>query len=101
MVIGLTLLRVFISVTILANLTLTNTAIRGSLVKDTNTHLRMKGSTMHYAKNMVGAATANYDVSIWKRYFRLSKHKQPGRIMKAIVGFVTAAEIGLGVTVYA
>lgn len=57
---------------------------------------------MHYAKNMVGELViANYDVSVWKRYFRFSKHRQPGRIMKAVVGFVTALEVKVGVLVYA
>lgn len=38
---------------------------------------------MHYAKNMVGAAPANQDAPLWKRYFRLSNHKKPGRIKRA------------------
>lgn len=39
---------------------------------------------MHSAKNMVGSITANYDVSLWKRYFRVSNHKKAGFIRKTI-----------------
>lgn len=56
---------------------------------------------MHYAKNMVGAITAQYDVSLVKRYFRLSKHRKPGRIKKATLGTMLAIELLVGVFAYA
>lgn len=57
---------------------------------------------MHSAKNMVGElVTSQYDVSLFRRYFRLPKHKQHGRIMKSVIGFVTALEVQVGVLLYA
>lgn len=55
---------------------------------------------MHRAMNMVGERRPHYDVSVWKRYLRLSKHRQPGSIMKAVVGLVAVIEMKLGVIVY-
>lgn len=52
---------------------------------------------MHYEKYMVGARPANYNSPLWKRYFRLSKHQQPGRIKKAVLGLMLALEMKAGV----
>lgn len=56
---------------------------------------------MHTSKNMVGEMKANYNVSLWKRYFRLSKHRKPGRITKSVMGAIIALEIMAGVFAYA
>ena len=55
---------------------------------------------MHNAKNMVGELKAARNAPLWKRYFRMSKHSKPGFFKKSLVGFVTALEVGIGVTVY-
>lgn len=56
---------------------------------------------MHNAHNMVGECKANYNVPLWKRYVRMSKHSKPGWFKKTLVGLVTVLEVKLGVTVYA
>lgn len=56
---------------------------------------------MHNAKYMVGECKANYNVSLVKRYFRMSKHSKPGMFKKALINFVAALEVKVGVTVYA
>lgn len=55
---------------------------------------------MHRAKNMVGEMTANYDVSLFKRYFRMSKHVKPGFIRKSIIVVTAALEMRVGVLLY-
>lgn len=55
---------------------------------------------MHYAKNMVGAVLATYDVPVWKRYFRMSKHQKPGRIKRVALGVMLALELRAGVFAY-
>lgn len=55
---------------------------------------------MHRARNMVGELRASHNVSVWKRYLRMSKHRQPGSVMKTIVNLVVAIEVKLGVVVY-
>lgn len=52
---------------------------------------------MHYAWNMVGAVESNYKTSLFRRYFRLSKHRRPGRITKSILITLTALELRIGV----
>lgn len=58
-------------------------------------------TVMHYAKNMVGALESNYDVSIFRRYFRFSKHRRPGRVVKSFISTLIAVELMLGVFAYA
>lgn len=56
---------------------------------------------MHSAQNMVGECKANYDVSLFRRYFRMSKHTKPGFIKTAMLKFAVACELKMGVVVYA
>lgn len=51
---------------------------------------------MHDEKYMVGARPANYNVPLWKRYFRMSNHKKPGFIRKTF----SSLEILVGVFAY-
>lgn len=56
---------------------------------------------MHRANNMVGEiVTASYNVSLVKRYFRMSKHVKPGFIKKAMLTLTTAFELRTGVVLY-
>lgn len=56
---------------------------------------------MHHANNMVGEIRAAHSASLWRRYFRISKHRKPGKLTKTILGMVAAVELKVGVLAYA
>lgn len=55
---------------------------------------------MHFEWNMIGGVPAHYNVSLACRYFRLAKHRKPGRIVKNLLGIFIVIQIMLGVWTY-
>lgn len=87
LVTGLTLLRAFVLANTQVYLILTSMATNGEII-------------MHHAKNMVGEQRANYDVSLWRRYFRRSRHNKPGSIRNSVHAMISAISIPVGVLIY-